>query len=46
MKYYWLIFGVLWIVFNFKTINHIQERLTDIANLADKKNSKIQFKNF
>lgn len=46
MKYYWLIFGVLWIVFNFKTINHIQERLTDIANLADKKILKYSLKIF
>lgn len=46
MKYYWLIFGVLWIVFNFKTITYAQERLTELASLTNKKLLKFSLITF
>lgn len=46
MKYYWLIFGVLWIVLNFRTINHVQESLTALANLTDKNLFRYSLKIF
>ena len=46
MKYYWLIFGVLWIVFNFKTITYAQERLAELASLTNKKLLKFSLITF
>ena len=46
MKYYWLIFGVVCIVFNFKTITYAQERLTELASLTNKKLLKFSLITF